>query len=305
MPDPTGGSPGSPHTRSDILQAADAEDVASGALRGVGWTAIEQWGGQAVGLLTFLVLARLLAPADFGLLAMAAVVIALLQTAVEQSFADALVQRRDVTPGLLDTAFWSTLGAGLAAGLLVLVAAGPVALLYSEPALEPVVTVLAASLPLTSLGATHLALLRRRLDFAPIAKRGLIANLAGGTAAIGVALAGGGVWSLVAQSLVVAGVGSLVLWQAVDWRPERRFHREQFGELGRFGGSLVAANMVNFANRYADDLIIGLVLGPVALGFYTVAYRLLWAATRVLAGVASAVAFPAFSPSLDVLLNSQ
>lgn len=290
--------PGDPEprdTRRGLADAASAEDVAAGALRGVGWTAVEQWGGQLVGLATFLLLARLLAPADFGLIAMAGVVIAFLQAAVEQSFSDALVQRQSVSPTLLDTAFWSTVGFGSAAGVLVVVAAGPVALLYSEPALRPVVAVLGLTLPLSSLGATHLAILRRRLDFSPIAKRGLVANLAGGAAAIGIAAAGGGVWSLVAQSLVMAATGTVVLWRAVPWRPERRFRREHVGQLGRFGGNLIAANMVNFANRYADDLIIGLVLGPVALGFYTVAYRLLWAATRVLAGVASAVAFPAFS----------
>lgn len=275
------------------------DDIEVGAIRGAGWSALEQWGGQAANLVAFLVLARLLAPTDFGLIAMAGVTIAVLQAAVEQSFSDAVVQRREVSPDLLDTAFWSTFGLASAAGLALAFAAGRVAVLFAEPALGPVVGVLAGTLPLAGLGATHLAILRRRLEFRPIAKRGLIASVVGGGVAVAVAVGGGGVWSLVAQSLITTATGTFLLWRATPWRPRLRFRMNRFRELGRFGGGLVAANLVNVANRYADDLIIGLVLGPVALGYYTVAYRLLWSGTRLLAGVISSVAFPALSRLQD------
>ncbi|MGH7482558.1 MAG: lipopolysaccharide biosynthesis protein [Longimicrobiales bacterium] len=263
--------------------------------RGVAWAALEQWGTQVLGLLAFLLLSRLLEPAEFGLLAMAGAVIALLQAIVEQGFADAVVQRRRIGRGHLDAAFWSTVGLGLLAGGLVVSVAGPIAALFSAPELAPIVAVLAATVPITALGSIHHALLRRRIAFRPLAARALIANLVGGVVAVTVAVRGGGVWSLVVQALVTAATGTILLWTAVRWRPRLRYDVRRFRQIGGYAGNVSAANVVNFANRYADDVIIGLALGPIALGYYTVAYRLLWSWTRVLAGVASTVAFPAFA----------
>lgn len=280
---------------SPIDEAGANESVGQRATRGAFWAGVEQWGGQLVGLLSFLVLARLLTPAAFGLLTMAALVVALLQAIVQQAFADAVVQRTDPSPELLDTAFWSTVGLGLAAAGIIAAASDSIASMFDAPNLGPVVAAMAATVPLAGLGSTHHAILRRKLDFRPLAMRGLASNLAGGVAGVALALAGAGVWSLVAQTLLTAAVGSLLLWRTVLWRPKLRFDGGAFGRLASFAGSLSAANAVNFVNRYADDLIIGLFLGPVALGFYTVAYRLLWSTTQVLTGIASMVGLPVFS----------
>ena len=265
------------------------------AARGLLWSAAESWGAQAISVLVFVVLSRYLAPEAFGLLGMAAVFVALVQTLVDQGMSDALVQRETVEDGHRDTAFWTALGGGAVLAAAGWALSGLVAAGYGEPDLGPVVAWLSLTVLVRSLAATQTALLRRSLDFRPLALRSLGGTLAGGMVGVGMAAAGYGVWALVGQQLATAAVGTVLLWFASDWRPGRGVSRRAFRELFPFGARVVAGNLVNFLNRHTDDLFIGLYLGAAALGFYTVGYRLLLAATAILTGFSSAVAFPVFS----------
>jgi PST family polysaccharide transporter len=119
--------------------------------------------------------------------------------------------------------------------------------------------------------------------------------LAGGAVGVGMAVAGWGVWSLVGQILANTAVGTAVLWLACSWRPGRAVSRSSLVELGRFGANVLGARLAFFASRRADDFLIGLVLGPVALGLYTAAYRVLLVATDVVIWTIEGVAFPLFS----------
>ena len=264
-------------------------------VRGLLWSAAESWGAQAVSVLVFIVLSRYLAPAAFGLLGMAAVFVALVQTLVGQGMSDALVQRERLDNAHRDTAFWTALVTGAvltAAGWAV---AGSVAAFYREPTLAPVVAWLSVIVLVRSLATTQSALLRRALEFRPLALRSLGGALAGGIVGVVMAVAGYGVWALVGQQLATAVVATALLWFASDWRPGLGVSWQCVGDLFPFGARVVGSNLVNFLNRHTDDLFIGLYLGATALGFYAVGYRLLLAATAILTGFSSAVAFPVFS----------
>jgi O-antigen/teichoic acid export membrane protein len=246
-------------------------------------------------VVTFLVLARLLNPEDFGLVALASVFVALLGVVTEQGFAHALVQREDLEPSHLDTAFWSSVLTGSLLAAALVVAAEPVSRLLDEPDLAAVLRVLSLAVVVTALSSTPQAILQRDLAFRSLAIRELVAALVGAIVGVGCAVSGLGVWALVAQILAQAVAGVAVLWIAVQWRPGGDVSWDHFRELAAFGWNVVGVRFLNFVSRRGDNFLIGVALGTRALGIYAVAYRVFWILTDVIARTIATVAFPVFS----------
>ena len=143
------------------------------------WVFVENVSARLISLITFTVLARLLAPEAFGLLSLAVVVISLCSLFVDTGVSEAVIQRPTLTKGLLDTSFWLSVAAGTFLSLCCLIAAGPVAELYKQPELAPVLRVLSAALLLQSLTSTQDALLRRVFRFRAAATRRIVSSLVG------------------------------------------------------------------------------------------------------------------------------
>jgi O-antigen/teichoic acid export membrane protein len=265
------------------------------ALNGIVWSGAQIWGGQVISFIVLLVLTRLIKPESFGLVAYASVFIAFIQMFLDQGFGDAIVQRAVLERGHLDTAFWTNLLTGILLTIACYASSGLIADFFHQPQLTPVLHWLSISLTILGLCAVQQAILRRKLDFKKLALRSLIASIAGGIVGVVLAIMGFGVWSLVAQTLTNAFVGLLVLWNVSSWRPRFYFSKNYFKDLFSFGSNIVGVNFLNFLNRHLDDILIGYFLGPTALGFYTIAYKLLRTMTSGLTGVTNAVAFPAFS----------
>lgn len=263
--------------------------------RGIVWSATQNWGSQGISFLVFLILARLLTPEAFGLVALASVFTAFLQIFLDTGFNDAIVQRTHVDREHLDTAFWTAILIGTGLTIAGIAGAGLAASFFQEPTLAPIISWLSLSFLFSALKSTQQGVLRRRLAFKSLAIRTLIATLVSGLAGITAAFMGFGVWSLVIKSLVNGVVGTVVLWRVSDWRPGLSFSRAHFKELFSFGINIIGINILNFFNRRSDDLLIGYFLGATTLGYYNIAYRLLLMGTNLLTGVISAVAFPAFS----------
>lgn len=258
------------------------------------WAGVERWGRQLVSLVVFAIVARLLSPEAFGLFALASVFVAFVRIVLDQGLADAVIQREDPDEAYLDTAFWVSVVLGAALSLGSFLAAWPVAGLFGEPRLEPVLQGLAPTFLVTALGATHQALLTRRFGYESLALRTLVATVASGVVGVGLALKGQGVWALVGMSLTSAVVGTALLWWSSGWTPRARFSRQHARALFAFGGWLTGTRLLNFVNRKSDDLLIGFFLGPTALGYYSVAYQVLESLTGLTVGVAATVAYPAF-----------
>ena len=271
------------------------------AARGVFWSAARNWGYQLSSLVVFAVLTRLLTPEAFGLVALATLFIEFTKLLTEQGMADALVQRKDLKPEHLDTAFWVSLGFGTGLTILVASTSGLVAGLVNEPDIAPVLAWLSLRLAISGLSNVQMALLARELRFASLTLRTLSSVVVGGIVGIAAAFAGAGVWSLVAQALTMEVVGVIALWTASDWRPRARFSRERFKELFKFGANVVGFRILRFTNRRIDNLMIGSILGATALGFYVVGYRLLSLIINMTTSVIGSVAFPVFSKIQDDL----
>jgi O-antigen/teichoic acid export membrane protein len=263
--------------------------------RGLAWTLVDTWGRQLITFAVFLVLARLLVPDDFGLVALAVVFVNLVQLVVDQGMGDALIQRREVTRSHIDTAFWVAIAMGVVLTVAGLVLADPIALVLDAPGLAAILRVLSLTFVLSAVSSIQIALLRRELAFRSLAMRSIVAALGGGAVGIGMALAGFGAWALVGQLAAAAALSVVTLWSVSPWRPGLKVSREQFRELFGFGINVVGSDLLNYLSRNTDTLLIGAVLGTTPLGFYAVGYRILDVSQTVLVQVARKVTFPAFS----------
>jgi len=265
------------------------------AAKGIVWSVIQKWGRAAITTLTFIVLSRLLGPEAFGLVALATVFTDFVEIFLDQGFSAAIVQRDEVERGHLDTAFWISILTGTLLMVGCIAGSDSVASFFDEPRLSPVLSWLSVSFLFNALSTTQLAILQRKLAFKSLAARSLTATTVGGVVGIGMAFAGFGVWSLVAQNLARGVAAAIVLWRASDWRPGFNVSKKYYKELFSFGISVVGNNILNVSVRHADDFLIGYFLGPTLLGYYTVGYRLLLVIIRLVTEVSNTVAFPTFS----------
>jgi PST family polysaccharide transporter len=281
------------------------------AVRGIGWSAVRNWGGRAINVVVFLVLAWLLPPAAIGLVGLAGVYVSLVKVFVDQGFVDALVQREELRPAHLDTAFWTNMALGGGFVGLSVWLAEPVAQFFAwasqrapvGPAadytaggasLDGLIRALSPAFLLAALVGVQEALFERDLDYRLLAIRKLVAMATGGAVGIGMALRGWGAWSLVGYQLTERAVAAVVLWAASDWRPRLRWHVARFRELFAFGVNVAGANLMGFFKRRSDTVIVAL-LGPRALGLYVVARRILRVTNELLMQTVSTVVFSAFS----------
>ena len=265
------------------------------AIRGVFWSAVQSWGQQAISFLVFAILARLLTPETFGLIALAGVFLAFVEVFLDQGFSTAIVQRKEIESEHLDTAFWTNLAIGIFMTGASIAAADFIGTLFKQPDIAPIICWLSLSFIIRALSAVQDGIFRRNLAFKTLAIRSLIAVIGGGIVGISMAFVGFGVWSLVGQRLSSSIVQIIVIWWASDWRPKLRFSQKHFFELFSFGINIVGINILTFVIRQSDNLLIGYFLGPVALGYYNLAYRILQVTTQVFVGVISKIALPLFS----------
>lgn len=263
------------------------------------WSGLERTVNRLATLAIFIMLGRLLAPEHFGLAALAGAFTSLVEIFVDQGFSKALVQRRSLSRAALDTAFWTAAATGVGLTAAGVLAAPLVAQVLGEQTLVGVIRWLSAGFLFTALSTTQQALLQRAFAFRTLAVRRLSATVVGGVVGIALAAQGAGVWALVGQTLARALVGTVVLWAAASWRPGLAVSRGEFAELFRFGVNVVGIEFLNFFTRQGDSLLIGTVLGPVALGYYTVATRVLSVMIEVLVGTINQVVTPTFSRLQD------
>ncbi|PSF39086.1 flippase [Aphanothece hegewaldii CCALA 016] len=264
-------------------------------INSVFWSAAQGLGNQILSLIIFAVLARLLTPKDFGLVAMANVFLAVLQIFLEQGFTQSLIQRQELDQDYLDTAFWTTLVIGVLMTLFGVMTAPLFADFFHQPQLTLVVQWLSLLCFIFSLSQVQQALLERKFAFKVIATRLLFGTIIGGFIGVVMALRGYGVWSLVTQQIVQATVGTIVLWKVSDWRPRWYFSRECYQDLSNFGIHIFGFKIVSFFNDKANDFLIGYILGAVALGYYSLASRIFSIVTQVVVKTSQDIALPAFS----------
>jgi len=289
--DPVGGEAVTPG-EDDVEELGSLTDTAA---RGVAWNALRAVSTRLITAAVFVVLARKLDPADFGIVALAMVFIVLISVLVESGFAEAIIQRKKVTQTDLNSAFWLNNAVSLALAVALFASADILSKTLGQPQLAPVLRVLSLVFVFSALASVPQAILRRGLAFRAVALRHLGGTLAGGAVGVAMALAGAGVWSLVGQLVATAGVGTAILWGMSRWRPGGHVSAASIKGLLSFSGNILGGRLAVFATGRSDDFLIGVVLGPVALGLYTVAYKILLILTETIIWTLGEVTFPVLS----------
>jgi PST family polysaccharide transporter len=252
-------------------------------------------------LLGMVILARLLSPSDYGVVAMAMLVTGFAGIFHNFGTKAAVIQRRELPSALLDSLFWLNVGFGLAIAILIALLAPVIAVAMREPRLTGVLWLLALAFPILSLGLVQQGLLERASRFRSVALIECCAAFAGLAAGVLAALAGWGVYSLVSQAIVAWIVVTAGLWAASTWRPAWRCSLALIREIAGFSGNLMGFNIVNYFARHMDTVLIGRFLGATDLGYYHLAYRLMiWPLQNI-----SDVAWRAFFPALSRLQDDK
>jgi PST family polysaccharide transporter len=263
--------------------------------RGTRYTAASQVVTQLVRFGTNVVLARLLTPEDFGIVAIALVVTTLLDQVKDLGTGSAIIQRESVDDKLLNSVFYLNLALGAVLGLSIYLSAGPVASLLGAPQAAPVLQAFSVITVVTSLSQIHHSLLRRNLRFFEI---GIVASVsAAATAVVSIigALLGLNYWALVLGTAVGALVGTVLVWIYDRWRPSLMLSLASLKSIWGYSVHLFLANILFIFFTQVDKIIIGRFIGSSALGTYTLAQRTVMSPITAVSTVVNEVSFPAFS----------
>lgn len=263
------------------------------------WVALSQGARVVSQLVSMTVLARLLAPEAYGLMALAAIVTNLAYLFRDMGTGAALIQAAAVSPRMGATVHWTNLGLGMAIGAAIAVSAPLMAHLFHEPQLATVLYLLALVFPVTAVGVVHQALLERESKFSVVAGAEIAASLAGLAVALLLAWQGAGVFSLVAQMIVATAVSTSVIVLRSSFKPARHWDLAEFKSIAGFSGNLSLFNVVLYVSRNADSMVVGRLLGSAALGVYAMAYRLMLFPLQNMTFVAARVLFPVMSRKQD------
>jgi PST family polysaccharide transporter len=272
---PADGAAAAQPSRSERqLRPPPAMAILPRSIKGGAVTLAAQGIKLAIQLAAVALLARLLAPADFGLFAMIAVLLTVLELLKDMGLSTATVQRAEVTHREASTLFWLNVGLGAGVAALTAALAPVLARVYGEPEILRIAPCVAIAFLFTGLAAQHLALLRRRMRFGAAAIVQVAAEIVALSAALAAALDGLGVWALVIQRLTWAAALSLGAWIACGWRPGRPAPLREVRDLLAFGGRATAAMLIGRLAAIADKMLIGWYWGAPMLGLFERSQRL-------------------------------
>ena len=264
----------------------------------IAWMAMGNWVEQAFNVLIFVILARLLGVEAFGLIAMAAAIVILCEFLVRETLTEYLVAAPREDQAHSDAVFYCLIGfaAVLFAGLWL--ASGLIGDLYQQDIVTELIQYLGASVLLVALGAVPASLLRRHMQFKALALRAVAGVVCGGIVAVWMALNGYGVWALVAQRLVQVGVNTVLAWGAVSWRPRWSLSGAAVREIFGLGTTVLAFRGAQIARVQLPMAVIGALLGPTVLGYFSLAWRLVEIASFLVSTPIRMVSQSAFAARL-------
>ncbi|GAB7522861.1 lipopolysaccharide biosynthesis protein [Paraburkholderia sp. 2C] len=263
--------------------------------RNARWLATAQIAKSVVQLVGLSILSHLLSPTDFGVMALATVVTNFAGLLRDMGTGPALIRSRDMSPTLANSVFWVNISAGSAIALAIVVFSVPLARLFHSASLSHVLCWLALMFPVMAFGAAHQALLERASQFRTVARSDVLSYTSGMCAAIVTARLGLGLTSLVVQALVTASMSSLQMYLASSFRPQLRWDAKEVRNIFGFSSNLTLSNLVIYLNRNADSMIVGRVLGAIALGPYSLAFKIMLYPLQSIAFVASKALYPVLS----------
>jgi O-antigen/teichoic acid export membrane protein len=246
-----------------------SSDLGRLALRGGFVSVAMQYCNGALQLVAAIVLARLLAPEDFGLVAIVTVLTSYASVLIDFGLGDALVRKSRITPGQVSSLFWLTSAIGLTMALIVAASSPLIATIYREPRLGPIALFAAISFVLWGLSNQHMALLRRTMQFGTIARIQILSTLVGIAVAISMAICGYGYWALVMRPIATAFCVAFGAWLLCGWRPgSPAFDDGEVKSMVRFGLHVTGFSVAYSLAKAVDRIGLGLFYRPDVVGYY-------------------------------------
>jgi O-antigen/teichoic acid export membrane protein len=242
-----------------------------------------------------MVLARLLAPADYGLVAMVSVFINFADLFKDLGLSTATIQRANINQDQVSTLFWINVAVSFALALILAIAAPIISWFYKEPKLIGITLILAGTFIFSGLAVQHQALLRRQMRFSALAMIEIGSMGIGITTGIVMAWYGVGYWALVGLSAATAISYMALVWVFCGWRPGLPVRRAGIHSMVTFGGHLTGFDIVNYFARNFDNILLGRYCGASVLGLYSRAYNIMMLPISQVRGPLHAVALPALS----------
>lgn len=263
------------------------------------WTVLESFGVSGLSILGLIVVARYVSPAEMGVAAMAQGIVQLLNIPVEFLFMDALIRQKHADEIDYDTAHVASVVMGLVLSLACWLFSGTLSGWMHVPEMAPVFSWMSLSIAAMGFGAVIVARQRREMEFRALALRSFAGRLAGVSIGIAVALMGGGVWSLVAQQVLMVSCATLVLWIQCRARPSFRFSYTHFRGLASFGVRTIAAAWLNLSVQRLFTVSVGVAFSTSAAGFLNLAFRVVDILRDIVDNAVTQLALPMFSRHTD------
>lgn len=262
------------------------------ATKGVVWSAVERFSVQGIQFILTIIIARLVLPSDYGLIAMLNIFLAIAQVFVDSGFSHALIQKKNRTETDFSTVFYFNIFISIVLYLLLYFSAPYIASFYKEPDLSPVTRWIGLNIIIGGFSVVQRAKLTINIDFKRQAKASLTAVLISGIIGILLAYKGWGVWVLVVQTLSNSLLNTLLLWIFAKWVPKWIFSKESFNTLFSFGSKLLLSGLLHtiYINLYS--LVIGRRYTSMDVGFYNRAYQFASFPSINIVGVINRVIFP-------------
>jgi teichuronic acid exporter len=271
------------------------ENLKAKAISGFGWRAVERYSTQAARFFISIILARILTPHEFGLIALVMVFISLGQVLIDGGFSNALIQSEHADEACYSSVYFCNIFIGVCCAAALSLCAPFVSGFYHEPQLLHVIPTLSLSFIISSCGLVYSALLVKRLQFKRLAHISIISTVVSGAVGVLLAVNHFGVWSLVGQSLAAQLAELVSLWIFTVWRPHACFEWPAIKKVARFGSHVLVATMIDSFCENLSVFAIGKIFTPTVLGFYSRADSLWRLTMSNFSAIVSSVAFPLLS----------
>ena len=267
--------------------------------KGLFWSSVERFSNQGVSFIFSIILARILAPSDFGIVAMIGIFFAVAQSFVDSGFSNALVRKTDRREEDLSTCFYFNIGVGIVAYIVLFLIAPFIADFYNQPILSPIIRITGFGVVLNSLCVVQQALFTIKIDFKSQAKVTLSATIISGIVGVVLAYQGYGVWALVWQGVVMTSARMALLWLMSKWRPTTGFSKSSFNYLFGYGSKLLASGLLDTIYNNIYPIVIGKFYTPAQLGNYSRALSFAQLPSSNITSILQRVTFPVLSTIQD------
>lgn len=276
-----------------------ADDLKTKTAKGVGWGFADNILGLGITAAANIILARILSPADFGIIGMTAIFMTLSTSLVDSGFTGALTRKKDAVKADFDTVFYFNLAVSCLLYAVLFFCSPFIARFFREPILVPVIRILGISLVINAFGIVQKIILVRRIDFRTQAWISLVSSFAAAVAAVAMAFYGFGVWSLVVLQVGKLAVNTILLWSVSKWHPGLCFSRKSFRDMFSFGGRLLITSIISTIWSEMYSFIIGKMYSSSVLGQYSRADKVKNMVTSNVSSVMQKVSYPVLASIQD------